>query len=120
MELPTDSKLLRIFIGENDKIGHQPLYEAILFEARNQGLAGCTVLRGIMSFGASTRVHTAKLIDISEDLPIVVEIVDHEEKINAFVDTVDALMQKAACGGLITIEKAGVLYYKPRPKKERQ
>ena len=119
MELPTDSKLLRIFIGEIDKIGHQPLYEAILFEARKQGLAGCTVLRGIMSYGASTRVHTAKLIDISEDLPIIVEIVDEEEKINAFVDTVDALMQKAACGGLITVEKAGVLYYKPRPKKER-
>ena len=119
MELPTDSKLLRIFIGEIDKIGHQPLYKAILFEARKQGLAGCTVLRGIMSFGASTRVHTARLIDISEDLPIIVEIVDEEEKINAFVDTVDALMQKAACGGLITVEKAGVLYYKPRPKKER-
>jgi PII-like signaling protein len=119
MELPIDSKLLRIFVGDFDKIGHQPLYEAILFAAKKQGLAGCTVLRGIMSYGASTRVHTAKLIDISEDLPIIVEIVDQEEKINAFVETVDALMQKAACGGLITIEKAGVLYYKPRPKKER-
>ena len=116
MELPTDSKLLRIFIGEIDKIGHRPLYEAILLEARKQGLAGCTVLRGIMSFGASTRVHTAKFIDISEDLPIVVEIVDHEDKINAFAEVVDALMEQAACGGLMTIEKAGVLYYKPRKK----
>lgn len=119
MELPLDSKLLRIFIGEIDKLGHQPLYEAILFEAKKQGLAGCTVLRGIMSFGASTRVHTAKLLDISEDLPIVVEIVDQEEKINAFVETVDALMEKAACGGLITIEKASVVFYKSRPHKER-
>jgi len=117
MELPTDSKLLRIFIGEIDKIGHQPLYEIILFEARKQSLAGCTVIRGIMSFGASSKVHTARLIDISEDLPIVVEIVDTEEKINAFVPTVDSLMEKAACGGLVTVEKAGVLYYKHGPKK---
>jgi len=117
MELPVDSKLLRIFIGENDKIGHQPLYETILFEAKKQGLAGCTVLRGIMSFGASTRVHTAKLIDISEDLPIIVEIVDLEEKVNAFVETVSTLIEKAACGGLITIEKASVLYYKSKPQK---
>lgn len=117
MELPHDSKLLRIFIGETDKIGHQPLYEAILFEAKKQGLAGCTVLRGIMSFGASTRVHTAKLIDISEDLPIVVEIVDKEEKVNAFVEMVDTLIEKAGCGGLITIEKAEVLYYKPKSQK---
>ncbi len=116
MELQTESKLLRIFIGEMDKIAHRPLYEVILFEAKKQGLAGCTVLRGIMSFGASTRVHTAKLIDISEDLPIIIEIVDQEEKINAFVERVDALMEKAACGGLITIEKASVLLYKPRSR----
>jgi hypothetical protein len=72
-----------------------------------------------MSFGASTRVHTAKLLDISEDLPIVVEIVDQEEKINAFVETVDALMEKAACGGLVTIEKASVVFYKSRPNQDR-
>jgi PII-like signaling protein len=118
MELNADSKLLRIFIGENDKIGHQPLYESILFAARKNGLAGCTVIRGIMSFGASSRVHTAKLIDISQDLPIIVEIVDQEEKINTFAIEVDALIGKAACGGLMTIEKAGVLYYKSR--KENQ
>jgi PII-like signaling protein len=112
MQLDSDSKLLRIFIGELDKIGHQPLYEAILFEAKKQGLAGCTVLRGIMSFGASSRVHTAKLIDISEDLPIVIEIVDHEDKLNAFMPAVDALMEKCGQGGLVTIEKAEVLYYK--------
>ena len=116
MELSADSKLLRIFIGEMDKIAHQPLYEVILMAAKKQGLAGCTVLRGIMSFGATSRVHTARLIEISQDLPIVVEIVDHEDKINAFVDIVDNLMQQAHCGGLITIEKAGVLYYKSSPK----
>ena len=81
MQLNADSKLLRIFIGEIDKVGHQPLYEAILFAAKKQELAGCTILRGIMSFGPSTKVHTAKLIDISEDLPIIIEIVDHEEKV---------------------------------------
>jgi uncharacterized protein len=119
MELNADSKLLRIFIGEIDKLGHQPLYEAILFAAKKQGLAGCTVYRGIMSYGASTIIHTAKFIEISQDLPIIIEIVDLEEKINAFVNTVDDMIQKAACGGLITIEKANVLYYKHRPKKER-
>lgn len=114
-ELSADSKLLRIFIGEADKIGHQPLYEVILLTARQKGLAGCTVTRGIMSYGASTRVHTAKLIEISEDLPIVVEIIDKEEKVNAFAEIVDKLMGEAACGGLITIEKAGVLFYKSKP-----
>lgn len=112
MKLETHSKLLRIFIGEMDKIGHQPLYEAILFEAKKQELAGCTVLRGIMSFGASSRVHTAKLIDISTDLPIVIEIVDHEDKLNRFIPVLDTMMETCGRGGLITIEKAEVLYYK--------
>lgn len=115
-QLNPDSKLLRIFIGENDKVEHRPLYEALLFAAKKQGLAGATVLRGIMAYGASTRVHTAKLIDISQDLPIVVEIVDQEEKINAFLQTVNELMDKAGCGGLVTIEKAQVLYYRSAKK----
>ncbi|MGN6248516.1 MAG: DUF190 domain-containing protein [Ginsengibacter sp.] len=117
MTLDTESRLLRVFIGESDKVGHQPLYEAIVFAARKQGLAGCTVLRGLMSFGASSHVHTAKLIEISQDLPIVVEIVEHEDKINEFVKVIDELMNKAACGGLITIEKATVLHYKSRRNK---
>jgi PII-like signaling protein len=116
MELDVNSRLLRIFIGEIDKIGHQPLYEAILFAAKNNGLAGCTVLRGLMSFGASSRIHTAKLIEISQDLPIVIEIIDHEKKIVAFVDLVDKLLRHALCGGLMTIEKATVLYYNPGQK----
>ena len=112
IHLSPDSKLLRIFIGENDKVDHRPLYEVLLFAAKKQGLAGSTVLRGIMGYGASTQVHTAKLIDISQDLPIVVEIVDHENKINTFLKTVNELMDKADCGGLVTLEKAQVLYYK--------
>jgi uncharacterized protein len=111
MEQNSDAKLLRIFIGEADKFEHKPLYEAILFAARKKGLAGCTVTKGIMSFGASTVVHTAKLIDISQDLPIIIEIVDNEEKISEFVEQVANMLDKAGCGGLITIEKALVLKY---------
>ncbi|MHB1920856.1 MAG: DUF190 domain-containing protein [Chitinophagaceae bacterium] len=119
MELNGSSQLLRVFIGESDKLRHQPLYEAILFAAREKGLAGCTVTRGILSYGASTRVHSAKLIDVSEDLPIIIEIIDREEKIREFVKTVDGLITQAACGGLITLEKAEVLYYKSRTQKDR-
>jgi len=114
MELDGKSKLLRIFIGEIDKIGHKPLYEVILHEARKEGIAGATVLRGIMSYGASTRIHTAKLIDISEDLPIVIEIIDAEEKINAFIPIVNSLFEQCGRGGLITTEQVNVLYYKPK------
>jgi len=114
MELNGQSKLLRIFTGEIDKIGHTPLYEAIVKAARAQGIAGATVLRGILSYGASTRLHTARLIDISEDLPIVIEIVDMEEKIDAFIVTVSQLFDECGRGGLITTEKVNVIYYKPK------
>ncbi len=114
MELQGDSKLLRIFIGESDKVGHQPLYEAILLAAREKGMAGCTVMRGIMSFGASSRVHIARLIEISEDLPVIVEIVDSAEKIDAFLPAINTLFERCGKGGLITIEKAEVLYYKSK------
>jgi PII-like signaling protein len=117
MELSRDSKLLRVFIGSTDKIGHQPLYEAIVFAAKKNGLAGATVIKGIMSYGASTLVHTAKLIEISVDMPIVIEIVDHEARINDFVGIISDMMEEANCGGLITLEKAEVLYYKPMLKK---
>jgi len=117
-QLSADSQLLRIFIGENDKVDHRPLYEALLVAAKREGLAGATVLRGIMAYGASSQIHTAKLIDISQDLPIVVEIVDHHEKIDRFMCTVKALMDRAGCGGLITLEKAQVLYYS-RQKNDR-
>ena len=108
------ASLLRIFLGEMDKVGHRPLYEAILLAARKQGLAGCTVLKGALSYGASTRIHTAKWIDISEDLPMIVEIVDKTEKINDFLPVVNGLFDKCGKGGLITIEKVDVLYYAPK------
>src|ERR1043165_4001070 len=114
MELQGRSKLLRMFVGEVDKIGHQLLYEAILLAAREKGLAGGTVLKGIMSYGASSRIHVARLIELSEDLPIIIEIVDHADKIDAFVPIVNDLFEKCGRGGLITIEKVDVLYYKPK------
>jgi PII-like signaling protein len=114
MDLQGQSKLLRIFIGESDRIGHQLLYEAILLAAREQGLAGGTVLKGIMSFGASSRMHVARLIDLSEDMPIVLEMVDRSEKIDAFLPVVNDLFEKCGKGGLITLEKVDVLYYKPK------
>jgi PII-like signaling protein len=114
MQLHGQSKLLRIFIGEIDKIGHTPLYETIVLAARKAGIAGATVLRGILSYGASSRLHTARLIDISEDLPIVIEIIDTEEKINGFIPVVQDLFEQCGRGGLITVEKVDVLYYKAR------
>ena len=112
MENNPDAKLLRIFIGENDKLGQQPLYEAIVFEAKKQGLSGATVMRGIMGFGANSKVHTTKLFEISSDLPLIIEIVDTEEKIRAFSTTVENLFEQTKSGGLITIEKAEVIRYK--------
>ena len=111
MESDPNAKLLRIFIGESDKIGHAPLYETIVFEAKKQGLSGATVIRGIMGFGANSKVHTAKLLEISSDLPLVIEIVDREDKIREFTRTVEHLFEQAKSGGLITIEKAEVIRY---------
>lgn len=112
--LNEDSKLLRIFIGDADQLHHQPLYQVILLEAKKAGLAGGTVLKGIMSFGASSRLHTVKLLDLSTDLPVIVEIIDQEDKIRAFIEVLGPMIELAGCGGLITIEKAEVAYYKPK------
>jgi PII-like signaling protein len=109
MQVPTDSFLLRIFIGESDRHGHQPLYESIVLKARELHLAGATVLRGAMGFGPSSRIHTSKIMRLSLDLPLVIEIVDSEEKINAFLPVLDAMMG----GGLVTLEKVRVLHYRP-------
>jgi len=114
MELPEDALLLRIFIGESDRHGHKPLYEAIVLKAREMHLAGATVLRGPMGYGASSRIHTAKIIQLSMDLPFIVEIVDTEEKINGFLPVLDEMMS----GGLVTLEKARVIHY--RAAKERR
>ncbi len=108
MHLPTESLLLRIFIGEADRHDGKPLHEAIVLKAREQHLAGATVLRGAMGFGKSSRLHTAKILRLSYDLPIVIEIIDSEEKINSFLPTLDGMMG----GGLVTLEKARVLYYR--------
>src|SRR6201997_597348 len=98
MQIPKQALLLRIFIGEDDKFGGSPLYEAIVLRAREMHLAGATVLRGPMGFGASSRLHTAKILRLSEDLPLVIEIVDSEEKINTFLPVLDRVMSS----GLIT------------------
>ena len=107
MQIPKEAVLLRIFIGENDRHEHQPLYEAIVLKAREMHMAGATVLRGPMGYGHSSRLHTAKILRLSEDLPFVVEIVDGEEKINAFLPVLDAMMNS----GLVTIEQLRVLQY---------
>jgi hypothetical protein len=114
MELERDSKLLRIFIGELDKSHHIPLYEALVLAAKQQGIAGATVIRGILSYGATSRIHTAKLLDLSHDLPIIVEIVDRAEKIEQFLEVANMLIEAADCGALITIEKAEVIQYRSK------
>jgi len=112
MKLQGDGKLVRIFMGESDKVNHQSLYEAIVYAAREKGLAGATVLRGVEGYGADSRViHTAKILRLSEDLPIVVEIVDTEERIKSFLPIVDKLIEDAKCGALITLEKAEIMRY---------
>jgi PII-like signaling protein len=107
MHIPKDAMLLRVFFGENDRFEHQPLYEAIVLKAREMHLAGATVLRGPMGFGHSSRLHTAKVLRLSFDLPIVIEIVDTEEKINGFLPVLDGMMKS----GLVTLEKVQVLQY---------
>src|SRR5438132_198839 len=114
MDLQGQSKLLRIFLGEADRIGHDLLYEKIVFAAKEKGLAGATVLRGVMSYGASSRVHRARLIELSEDLPIVIEMVDQSEKIDAFLPFVNELFDQCGKGGLITMENVDVIYYKSK------
>lgn len=114
MELQGKSKLLRIFTGEDDRIGHDLLHEKILFTAREKGLAGGTIIKGIMSFGATSRVHRAKLIELSEDLPVIIEIVDTEEKIEGFLPVVNELFEQCGKGGLITVENVEVIYYKSK------
>jgi hypothetical protein len=108
MQIPTNAVLLRIFIGESDRWEHQPLYEALVLKARELHLAGATVLRGPMGFGKASRLHTAKILRLSMDLPLIIEIVDSEEKINSFLPTLEKMMG----GGLVTLEKVQVLHYR--------
>ena len=111
MQIPKEAVLLRIFIGEDDRVHGQPLYEAIVMKARELQLAGATVLRGPMGFGRSSRLHTAKILRLSEDLPVIVEIVDAEDRIKALLDAIEPLIGS----GLMTLEKVQVLRYGDAP-----
>ena len=108
MKIPTDGQLLRIFIGESDRWHGKPLYEAIILRAREMGVAGATMLRGMMGYGAASRIHTAKILRLSEDLPIVVEIVDSKEKIELLLPMIDEMVQE----GLVTLENVRVIKYR--------
>lgn len=108
MKLPSEAELLRIFIGENDKRGGKPLYELIVESARKRGMAGATVLHGVLGFGAHSRIHTAKILRLSEDLPVVIEIVDKPERIAEFLPELDDMIEE----GLITLEKVRVIAYR--------
>lgn len=112
MTPPTEGKLLRVFIGEADRWHGRPLYEAIVEEARRRGLAGATVWKGFMGFGAHSRLHTAKVLRLSEDLPIVIEIVDSPEKIAELLPELDAMIGE----GLVTLERAEILLYRAPAK----
>ena len=111
MKVTGEGKLLRIFIGESDRSQDRSLYEAIVHKARELGLAGATVWRGIEGYGARSRIHTAKILRLSEDLPIIVEIVDSEEKIARALPELDALIEAAGGGGLVTLERTEIIKY---------
>jgi PII-like signaling protein len=113
MEISGQAVLLRIFVGESDKLGHAPMHEAIVRRARDAGLAGATVLKGVLGYGASARIRTAKILDLSADLSMVVEIVDEEAKVDAFISTLSVLFEEAGCGGLVTLENIRVIHYLP-------
>jgi len=108
MILPAEAQLLRIFVGETDKHGHRPLYEVIVEEARKRGMAGATVVRGVMGFGKASRIHTLKVLRLSQDLPVVIEIVDKPERIAAFLPDLDNMIRE----GLVTLEDIRVIAYR--------
>ena len=110
MKIAVDGQLLRIFIGESDQWQGKPLYEAIILKARAMGLAGATMIRGLMGFGANSRIHTAKILRLSEDLPVIIEIVDNAEKIEQLLPVLDEMVQE----GLVTLEKVRVIQYRHR------
>jgi PII-like signaling protein len=113
VEISGQAVLLRVFIGESDKLGHLPLYEAIVKQARDADLAGATVLKGVLGFGATARKRTQKIHDLYTDLSMNVEIVDEEEKISAFQQILSGMFERAGCGGLVTLENIRVIHYLP-------
>lgn len=106
-----NAKQLRIFSGESDRVHHQPLYEAVVHEAHRCGLAGATVCRGLMSYGPSSRIHTAKLLDLASELPVIIEIIDETDKIDSFLPKLNVLLETAQCGGLVTLNQVDVIRY---------
>ena len=118
MHIEGEAKLLRIFVGESDLINHVPVYEKIVLEARKAGLAGATVTKGIMGFGASSRIHTSKILRLSEDLPLLIEIVDTEKKIEQFIPVLNGIFDEANSGGMITMEKVSIIKYTVANKKQ--
>jgi len=112
MRLPSEALLLRVFIGESDKFDGRPLYEVIVEAARKRGMAGATVSRGFLGFGANSRIHTSKVLRLSEDLPVIVEIIDAEDKIDAFLPELDKMVGE----GLVTIEKVRIIVYRHNSK----
>jgi PII-like signaling protein len=113
MEIEGQAVLLRIFVGESDKLGHLPLFEAIVRAAREAGLAGATVFKGVLGFGATARIRTTKLLDLSSDLPVAIEIVDETARAEAFKERLSAMFEQANCGGLVTLENIRVVHYLP-------
>ncbi len=117
MGIQGEAKLLRIFVGESDSINHLPVYEKIINEARKLHLAGATAFKGIMGFGRTSKIHTAKILRLSEDMPIVIEIVDEAEKIEQFLSILHDIFEEAQSGGLITMEKVGIIKYAAANRK---
>ena len=118
MGISEQAVLLRIFIGESDRLGHLPLHEAIVKRARTEGIAGATVLKGVLGYGASDHIRTSKLLDLSGDMPMVIEIVDEESKVEAFRPVIAEMMDASGKGGLVTLENIRVIRYAPGSKKK--
>lgn len=118
MEITGQAVLLRVFVGESDKLGHVPLYEAVVRRARDADLAGATVLKGVMGFGATARIRTQKILDLSSDLPVLIEIVDEQDKIAHFRSVLSDLFEEACCGALVTMENIRVVHYLPGVKDQ--
>jgi uncharacterized protein len=116
MKIEGKACIMKIYVGESDKINGRPLYEEIVFEARKEGLAGATVTKGMMSFGASHSIHTMKIFELSSDLPVIVEIVDNEEKLRKFGELVDRMIDAGKKGGLVLMTPIEVIKYKPGEK----
>ncbi|MDH4129642.1 MAG: DUF190 domain-containing protein [Spirochaetota bacterium] len=114
MKITGVGQLIRVFLGESDKYHGKPVYECIVLKARELGLAGSTVIKGIEGFGATSRIHTAKILRLSEDLPVILEIVDTVERIKLIKEEIDKIFEESGCGGMITVEDVEIIKYAPK------